>query len=379
MYQRIIEENKAWIDEVCAKIDKKLKKVAVRSRDKIPYTADENGTHDTHTHETNQLGITWWTNGFWGGLMWLMYEATGDEVYKETALSSEKLMDRAFDAFNWLHHDVGFMWHILSGASYRLTGDKASYNREMLAASILAGRYNLSGGFIRAWNGNNAGWTIIDCLMNIPLLYFASKETGDSRYRQIAMAHADMAMRDHVRPDGSVAHICVHDPDTGELLETKGGQGYGEGTCWSRGLGWGIYGFILSYIHTGKQAYLDTAKNLAHYYIANATMDEYLPLVDYRAPAEPKLYDSTAAAICACGLIEIAKHVPEHQKALYLSAAIKTLKAIERWCDYSEDSDPLLHMGTGSYTKEIHIPIVYGDYFFTEAMLKLSGREFLPW
>ena len=378
MYNEIIAQNQAWIDETLAKIDNKLQKVAVRSRDKIPYTAKD-GVHDTHTHEDNQLGITWWTNGFWGGLMWLMYEATGNEVYKETAISSEKMLDRAFDAFDWLHHDVGFMWHILSGASYRLTGDKASYAREMLSASILAGRYNLSGGFIRAWNGDNAGWTIIDCLMNIPLLYFASKETGDSRYKQIAMAHADMAMRDHVRPDGSTAHICVHDPDTGELLETKGGQGYEVGSCWSRGLGWGIYGFILSYIHTGKVDYLDTAKKLAHYYIANASMDDYLPLVDYRAPAEPKLYDSTAAAICACGLIEIAKCVPEHEKALYINAAIKSLKAIEKWCDYNEDTDPLLLMGTGSYVKEIHIPIVYGDYFFTEALLKLKGREFLPW
>ena len=381
MYQEIIAQNQAWIDEVLAKIDNKMQKVAVRSRDKIPYTADENGVHDNVTDESNRFSITWWTNGFFGAMMWLLYEATGNEAYKSAAKSSETMMDEAFLHFDRLHHDVGFMWHILSGASYRLTGDKQSRNRDLIAASVLAGRYNLSGGFIRAWNDNKAGWTIIDCMMNIPQLYFASKETGDDRYKQIAMAHADMAMRDHVRPDGSMVHICVHDTATGEVIETLGGQGYEVGSCWSRGHAWGLYGFILSYIHTGKKEYLDTAKKVAHYYIANASMDDYLPLVDYRAPAEPKMYDATAAAISACGLIEIAKHVPEHEKRLYLTAAIKTLQAIETWCDFNENTDPLLLNGTAAYHDKdtLHMPIIYGDFFFVEAMLKLKGREFLPW
>ncbi|MBO5788670.1 MAG: glycoside hydrolase family 88 protein, partial [Clostridia bacterium] len=292
MYNRIIEENQAWIDDMFAKIDKKLSQVAVRSRDKIPFKTID-GVHDTHVDE-NPLGITWWTNGFWGGLMWLMYEATGNEEYLTTAKNAERIMDKAFTQFDLLHHDVGFMWHIMSGASYRLTGDKESRTRALYAASILASRYNMSGGFIRAWNGaHNEGWSIIDCLMNIPLLYWASEETGDSRFRQIAIAHADMAMRHHVRPDGSTAHICSHDVATGELLETFGGQGYVEGSCWTRGLGWGVYGFILSYIHTGKQEYLDTAKNLAHYYIANAAVDDYIPRVDYRSPYGDGKFDAT--------------------------------------------------------------------------------------
>lgn len=378
IYDSIISENKAWVEEVFSKIDSKLSKVAVRSREKIPYTAKD-GVHDTRIGPDG-YGITWWTNGFWGAMNWLMYEATGNEEYKLTAQSSERIMDKAFEQYEWLHHDVGFMWHILSGASYRLTGDKASLNREMMAASLLASRYNLSGGFLRAWNGDKVGWTIIDCMMNIPLLYFASKQCGDDRFTQLAISHADMALRDHVREDGSTAHICVHDPATGELLETLGGQGIGEGSCWSRGLGWGIYGFVLSYIHTAKKEYLDAAKKMAHYYIANACEDGYLPRVDYRAPViEKEQYDSTAAAIIACGLIEIAKAVPENEKRIYLNAAIKTLRAIEQWCDYNADTDALLLMGTEAYDRGVHIPIVYGDFFFTEAICKLMGREFLPW
>ena len=378
MYDEIIAENSEWIDGLFAKLDKKLSRLAVKSRNIIPFHSPDGVAHDNHTDDS-PLGITWWTNGFWGGLMWLMYHATGNEEYKITAQTQEKMMDKAFGQFDLLHHDVGFMWHILSGASYRLTGDRESRNRNLIAAGLLASRYNLSGGFIRAWNGDNVGWTIIDCMMNISLLYWASDETGDSRYRQIAMAHADMSMRDHVRADGSVAHICVHDIATGEVLETKSGQGYEVGSCWSRGLGWALYGFVLSYIHSGKQEYLDTAKKVAHYYIANASVDGWLPRLDFRQPMDPMKYDATAGVICACGLIEIAKAVPENEKRLYLSAAINTLRAMEKWYDLSDEKDGILMMGSGAYNVEVHNWMVYGDYYLAEALLKLKGSDFLPW
>ncbi len=384
-YEKIIADNKAWIDETFAKLDKKLSRTAVKSRNIIPYTMDKNGQHDDRSK--NPRG---WINGFWGGLMWLMYEATGNEDYKLTALKSEELQDKAFEAVEHLHHDVGFMWHILSGANYRLTGDMAARNKNIFCAMSLASRYNVEGDYIRSWNNwgeDNTGWTIIDCMMNIPLFYWASKEIDDTRFKKLAIRYADMAMRDHVRADGSVNHIVVHDtekPDT--VIETKGGQGYGVGSCWSRGDAWALYGFILSYIHTKEEKYLDTAKKVAQYFIANVANTDWLPLCDFRAPAEPLIYDSTAGAIAACGIIEIAKHVPEFEKDIYLSAAIKMLKAMEAaWCDWSEEKDPILMKGTERWIeandgeKGVHIPIIYGDYFFTEAILKLRGSEFLPW
>ncbi len=380
MYDKIINDNKSWIDATFDKLNKKLSRTAVSSRYKIPYTT-VNGVHDDRSSRPDT-----WTNGFWGGLMWLMYNATKNEDYKLTALESEKLMDKGFYEADKLHHDVGFMYHILDGANYRLTGDKAARNKDLLAAMSLMSRYNVEGNYIRSWNGkwygeDNNGWTIIDCMMNIPILYWASEQIGDDRFKKIAIRYADMAMRDHVRPDGSVNHIVVHDteiPDT--VLGTKAGQGYAVGSCWSRGASWALYGFVLSYIHTKEEKYLDTAKKVAHYFISNLIADDWKPVVDFRAPEEPKYYDSTAGAIAACGLIEIAKNVSEYEKNMYLTAAIKLLKSLEEnFCNWEENEDSILQMGTEMYTNGIHMPIIYGDYFFTEAILKLKGSDFLPW
>ena len=366
------EQDKAFIDGVWEKLDKKLSVVAERSRDKVPYTT-ENGTH------INNHNISWWTNGFWPGLMWLMYYGTKNDTYKQTAERTEELLDEALEGFFGLHHDVGFMWHISAGVNYRITGNEKSKVRTMYAASTLAARYNLNAKIIRAWNSDPCV-AIIDCMMNIPLLYRESVYSKDDRFKNIAVAHANMAMCDHIRPDGSVHHIVRHDPQTGEVLENIGGQGYGVGSSWSRGQAWAIYGFVLSYIHTGYEEYLDAAKSVAHYFIANAATTDYLPLCDFRAPDEPVYYDSTAAVCTACGLIEIARCVPEYEKKMYIDAAMKLLMAAEKeWCNWDDNEDSVLQMGTEAYYNGIHMPIIYGDFFLAEALLKLKGEEFLMW
>ena len=315
--------NEVWVDEIWAKIEKKLSVVAVRSKDKIPYTTI-NGTHDNKA----ETDISWWTNGFWAGLMWLMYIVTKNETYKVAAENSEVMLDRALKDYDGLHHDVGFMWHITSGVNYRLSGNKDSKVRNMYAANVLAGRFNLAGKFIRAWNkwdpsDFNTGWTIIDSMMNIPLLYWASKESDDPRFSYIAIAHADTTMDMHVRPDGSVVHIVVHDHINGGKIGEETGQGYAIGSSWSRGQAWALYGFVLSYIYTKNEAYLDTAKKVAHYFIADLAMkDDYLPDCDLRQPKDKVVKDSSAGAIAACGLIEIARHAGEHEKDLYLTGAL---------------------------------------------------------
>ena len=382
-YNEILSENRAWIEETFKKIDAKMQVVAVRSRDVIADGVDEN-----HRHKNcNPNG---WTSGFWGGLNYLLYEYTKNEEYLKTARNIEEKMDAGLAKFELLHHDVGFMWHILSGVNYRICGDEKSKVRNLFAASSLFSRFVPSGGFIRAWNNNWRGneitnWSIIDCMMNIPQLYWASDVIGDDRFKQVAMAHADMALLDHVREDGSVVHIVEHDRETGELVCTHGGQGYGVGSCWSRGQSWGLYGFILSYIHTKEERYLDAAKRIAHYFIANCC-DDWLPRVDFRAPSQPVYYDSTAGAIAACGLIEIAKAVGENEAGMYLNAAINILKAMdEKFMDYDHDHDEMLTHGTVLYpldddrARGVHISIIYGDYYYTEAILKLLGSEFLPW
>lgn len=386
MNKTIISQNQKWIDETWNKIDKKLSITAVKSRDKIPYTS-VNGVHDNKA----ETQLDWWTNGFWGGMMWLMYKATGKEDYKITARRQEELLNPALFDFKSLHHDVGFMWHLTSGADYRITGSEKACNINLLAASTLFSRYNIDGQFIRAWNNwgegdHHDGWSIIDCLMNIPLLYWASAEIGDDRFKKVAVKHTDMALRDHIRPDGSVNHIVEHDTSTGELVKVHGGQGYSNVSCWSRGLAWAVYGTILSYIHTGKTEYLDAAKKTADYFITHVMPYDYLTPVDFSGPREPLYYDSTAGVCTACGLLEIAKYVPEAESYSYTDAAIKILKATdEKFCNYDENEDALVLMGTERYPLNendfngLHIPIIYGDFFFVEALYKLKGNDFLIW
>ena len=381
--KELLLENKAWIEETFAKIDNKMSAMTIRSKDKIVDGVDANGFHV----ERKPNG---WTSGFWGGLNYMLYEYTKKEDYLACAKSIEEQMDAGLANFDALHHDVGFMWHILSGAGYRITGDTKSRLRNLYAAATLSSRFVLDGGFIRAWNGKwgnlpNDNWTIIDCLMNLPILYWASEELGDDRFKRVAMAHADMAILDHLREDGSVVHIVEHDRETGEVVKNYGGQGIAVGSSWSRGQAWALYGFVLSYIHTKEERYLNAAKQVANYFIANCC-DDWLPRVDFRAPSQPVYYDSTAGACAACGLIEIAKAVPECEGGMFMNAAIKLLRAMgEKFCNFDPANDHMLDYGTVRYpteenqTKGVHISIIYGDYFYTEAILKLLGSEFLPW
>lgn len=373
---------KEWVDEVWKKVEKKLERTAPSVGDSFfPYTT-ENGKfinpYDGNLPE-------WWTNGFWTGILWRMYEITQKPMYREYAEKLEEKLDAVIEDFEILHHDVGFMWLLSGVADYRLTGNSKSRKRGLHAASTLAGRFNPNGNFIRAWNTNsagdhNVGWAIIDSMMNIPLLYWAGEETKDPRFKGIAQRHADTLMKYAVRPDGSVKHILEFDPETGEYLKNHTGQSYEENASWSRGQAWALYGFVLSYIHTGREEYLNTAKSVAHYFIANLQRD-WVPPCDFRSPKIPAYKDTTAGVCAACGLLELAGAVPEYEKELYANAAVEILKDTEkRYCDWSEDEDSIVQYGTEAYHFGAkNIPIIYGDYFFIEALLKLKGDYTLFW
>lgn len=382
-------DNVEWIEEAVNKITMKMDWLSDKLVDKIPCTTVD-GQYDNRADMSIDWsidnGINWWTNGFWGGMLWLMYHQTGKEKYATLARKNEELLDRCFEEFYGLHHDVGFMWLPTAVADYRLTKDGDAKRRALHAATILAGRFNPVGKFIRAWNSlddestDTRGWAIIDCMLNIPLLYWASEETKDPRFKHIAMMHADTAMSAFVRPDGSVKHIVEFDAFTGELLRDYGGQGYAEGSSWTRGQTWGLYGFTISYIHTGKQEYLDTAKRIAHYFIANISEDGIIP-VDFRQPKEPVWEDSCAAAIAASGLIELAKQVPTWESGLYLNAAKRLLKALyENRSDFTNKQDNMINNCTGAYHDEQHhIAMIYADYYFMEAIFKLKGNDIFLW
>ena len=367
--------DKAWLEDVAARLHTKMTYAVGKARevDYIPYSTENGQWKPVHIH--------WWTNGFWPATMWQMYLATKDELYRDEAIRTEKMLDVNLEDFEGLSHDVGFMWLIQSGVRYALEGNKDSYARTMKAAQHLACRYNPNG-FIRAWNGEGReGWAIVDCMMNLPLLYWASEVSGDPRFRLIAMKHADTAMDVFVRPDGSCNHIIIFDAETGEVLDNPGGQGYESGSSWSRGQAWALYGFTLSYLHTGKQEYLDTAKRVANYFISQIT-DDYIPRCDFRQPVEPVLKDDTAGAVAAAGLLVLAQQLPELEAVTYYDVAVKMLRAMEREDINWELNDPaLLQRCTAAYhdIPGRHITMNYADYYFVEAINMLRGQKMLFW
>ncbi|SFR88444.1 glycoside hydrolase family 88 protein [Anaeromicropila populeti] len=368
-----------WAKLVAEKIIKKVSIVAERNKDKIPYTTVE-GKFD----DQSITNICWWTNGFWGGIMWQLYHASKNELFRQIAEENEEKLDQNLMEPQGLDHDNGFKWLPTAVANYRLTGSQKSRNRGLLAANHLAGRFNLSGTFIRAWNdygdSNNAGLAIIDCMMNLPLLYWASEEINDPRFRQIAVMHADMAEKFFIKQDGSAHHIVEFNPETGEFVKTYGGQGFCEGSSWTRGQAWAIYGFALSYLHTKKQSYLDTAKKVADYFISHIPVSGFVP-VDFFQPEDCNLEDSTASAIAACGLLELQKMVSLEEKKIYYKTAIQMLQTLEKSrCNWDEDSDNILERCTAAFHDKTHeFSIIYGDYFFIEAIWKLNGQEIFIW
>lgn len=381
-------EYENWINQMIEKIREKMEWVSDKNQDKIPYTTDKDGSYDDRSDKTKEWniddGLNWWTNGFWAGTMWLLYQDTKDERYAEIARNSESKLEQCFNDFYGMHHDLGFMFQPTAVANYRLTKNKESRKVAMHAANLLAGRFNPVGKFIRAWNevgtSDTRGWAIIDCLFNLSLLYWASEESGDPRFRHIAMMHADTVMEHFIRPDGSVNHIVEFNPETGEFVRAHGGQGYCESSSWTRGQGWAVYGFMISYIHTRKQAYLDTAKKVAHYCIANIPDNGIIP-VDFRQPKEPAWEDSCGAVVIAGGLLEVAKHVPEIEQDLYRLSAIKILKAIgETRTDWSKNCDAIVQNCSSAYhVDKHHMTMSYADYYFIEAMYKLSETDFFMW
>jgi len=375
----LFEEKRLQHGDFTASVISKLKRkmpIAIEKAqglDFIPYTVKDNQWHPGLFDE-----ICWWTNGFWPGEMWAMYRLTGEERYKEEAERTEKMLDAAFVDYDRLHHDVGFMWLISSGANFRMTGNDLSRKRTQIAANLLAGRFNPAG-FIRAWNTDRTGWAIVDCMMNLNLLYWASDYTGDPRFRKIAMIHADTSMKHFVREDGSCNHIVIFDPETGAVLDAPAGQGYAPGSSWSRGQSWALYGFTLSFLHTGKQEYLDTARKVARYFISQI-QDDWVPRCDFRQPEGDNVKDACAGAVAACGLLELSKlDIPEAETCF--DAAMNILRALDTSAsDWSDEYPAILNKCTGSYHgNEHHIAMNYADFYFIEAILKLSGDDFLFW
>ncbi|WP_042454131.1 glycoside hydrolase family 88 protein [Neobacillus dielmonensis] len=353
-------------------IQQKIIKNMNQIQDRLPHAAGKDGIFD-------DTKPSWWTSGFWPGILWTLYDWTGEDGYKSKAEKCNQKLEQYFLHHpNEFDHDVGFQFLLSSVYRFELTGDEESKRLGLMAANFLAGRFNPQGNFIKSWD-RAPGWVIVDCLMNLSLLFWASRVSEDPRFKHIAIRHADTFLQHGVRGDGSTCHILSFDADTGEFIEALGGQGFAPDSSWSRGNAWAIYGFSNMYRYTGDHKYLDAAKKIAHQFITSLPDDD-VPYWDHRVEClglEPR--DSSAAAIAASGLMEIADHVPANEKRIYLAAANKILQSLsENYATWNipEHQGILLH-GTGNKPKGnfIDVSLIYGDYFFIEAIAKLDGRN----
>ncbi len=324
-------------------------------------------------------GNSWWTGGFWPGLMWQLYARSGDPSFLHEARRTGRLLTDEFRVYDRLNHDVGFMYLLSCGADHKLTGDEQAGTDTMHAASLLMGRFNPKG-YIRAWNNpGQEGFAIIDCMMNLSLLFRASRETKDPRFEHTARIHADTTLREFLREDGSVSHIIEFDPETGGRVREHPGQGYALGSSWSRGQAWGLYGFTLAYQNTEDERYLNAAERIAVYFTAHIRPDG-LTDSDFCQPAGEERIDNMAGAIGACGLLELGK--ADGNPAWRETAEKLVNGMLDLCCDWTENRCGVLTRCTASYHDDgagRHTNIVYGDYFLTEALMKLTGKDPMLW
>ena len=350
----------------------------------------------TANSENNFYGKSYntdWTEGFWTGEVWLAYERCGDERLKEAALCQvESFLNRIEKHINVDHHDMGFLYTPSCVAAYKLTGSEKGKKAALMAADNLMTRFQEKGQFFQAWgemNDRDNYRLIIDCLMNMPLLFWASEVTGDSRYSDKAKAHIKTAMDYVVREDNSTYHTYFFDPDTGASVRGVTNQGNRDGSAWARGQAWGIYGSALAYEKTGNEAYIDTFRRVTDYFIEHLPED-LVPYWDFdfdTGSSEPR--DSSAGVIAVCGMLEMAKRLPENEARYYIAAAKRILKAVMDMCavESAQQSNGLLLHGTYARktpTNSCHNGGVdecntWGDYFYMEALTRLTKNWELYW
>ncbi|MEK3792314.1 glycoside hydrolase family 88 protein [Paenibacillus sp. FSL R7-0204] len=372
--------DQAWVDEAWSKALEKTRTNSISIGAEFPH-ASQGGKYVLEVP-------SWWTAGFWPGMLWQLYAGSGDEGLKAVAERCEERLDEVLDGYVKLDHDLGFMWLLTSVANYKLTGREESRVRGLKAANYLAARFNLKGRYIRAWNPwregeDNSGVAIIDCSMNTSLLFWASEVTGDPRYRHIAEAHMDTVLEHFIRPDGSVYHIVSFNPETGEVAEKLGGQGYAPESAWSRGAAWALYGLALAYHHTGKPSYLHASKQVAHFFLTRLPEDQ-VPHWDFRAPGDVgEIRDTSAGSCAASGLLLLAGLVEESEAHVYRNGALRITESLYRnygtW-DNPGEQGLLLH-GTSNYPEDrnIDVPLIYGDFFYVEALARIKGAGPFYW
>lgn len=344
-----------------------------------------------------------WTGGFWPGSLWYMYEFTKDDFWKNNAIKWTRSLES--NQYNTSNHDLGFMMFNSYGNALRVTHDTAAYAPVIIqSAKSLISRYSETVGSIKSWDNrkptieNGTVWkfpVIIDNLMNLELLFSASKLTNNPVYREIAIKHAETTMKNHIRPDYSSFHMVNYDEHTGKVLDRKSVQGFSDNSQWSRGQAWGVYGFTVVYRETKDLRSLVTAQKMAGYYLNNPGLPEdKIPFWDFNVgdkgfkpewnfnPDEfqPIPRDASAAAIMASALLELSTYSEDSLRTKYFKAAksmLISLSSPEYLASPNTNNHFILKNSVGNMQKksEVNVPLIYADYYFLEALLRYKKQS----
>lgn len=340
-----------------------------------------------------------WTTGFWTGEIWLAYEYAREKMKEEAEslkhageVQVQSFLERIDNKLGVDHHDMGFLYSPSCVAAYKLTGSRTGREAAIKAADQLITRYHPVGEFIQAWGPMDAPENyrlIIDCLLNLPLLYWASDETGDDKYREIAEKHIHTAIKNVIREDYSTWHTFFFNMETGEPDHGATCQGYRDGSAWARGQAWGIYGCALAYKYTGRKEYIEIFRRVTQYYLEHLPKD-MVPFWDLEfTDGDDQPRDSSSASIAACGMLEMIKYMEKDEAQIYRTYACQMLKSLYESYAVKDpaQSNGLVRHSTYSnhspYNTCNHYGVdecnSWGDYFYMEALTRLGKDWVLYW
>jgi hypothetical protein len=326
----------------------------------------------TNKFETSSSG--WWCSGFYPGTLLNIYQETKDGALLAEADRVMGLL--AKEQYNKTTHDLGFMMYCSFGTAEKIA-PKPEYKQLLInSARSLASRFDAKVGCIKSWDSKKPEYlVIIDNMMNLELLFWATHVTGDSSFYKIAVTHANTTMKNHFRPDFSSYHVVVYNPETGAVMQKRTAQGYADGSAWARGQAWGLYGYTVMYRETGDKKYLDQALHIARFILTSPTLPkDKIPYWDYNAPDIPNTpRDASAAAVMASAFLELCKYADNKNARLFFNTAetiIKNLSKPPYLAAAGTNGGFILQHSVGSLPgkTEIDVPLTYADYYFIEAL-----------
>lgn len=329
--------------------------------------------------------VSGWTSGFWPGILWYMYEYTGDQTWADRAHERNMPISQILKN-DYKDHDLGFQFFCSFGNGYRLTGNTQYKDFILQAADQLAEMYHPVAGTILSWPFAIERYeaphnTIIDNMMNLELLFWAAKNGGDPAYYDLAVTHATTTLKNQLRDDHSSWHVVAYDTITGEAVQKVTHQGFADESMWARGQAWGIYGFVMTYRETGMEKFLETAKNMASVYL-DRLPDDLVPYWDFDDPEIPNApRDASAAAITASALLELSTLLEDNSESVfYRSKAVSMLQSLSTAYRSDGTNVAVLNHSVGHLpaSSEVDIPLIYADYYYLEALLReraLQGQQ----